>query len=44
LRKSHNALVHLLSASPDQVRYGVERYQQHATKFQEARAIIAALR
>jgi hypothetical protein len=26
----NNALLHLLSASPDQVRYGVEHYQQHS--------------
>jgi hypothetical protein len=26
----NNALLHLLSASPDQVRYGVEHYRQHS--------------
>jgi hypothetical protein len=29
-RTENNALLHLLSASPDQVRYGVEHYQQHS--------------
>src|SRR5262249_36657429 len=26
----NNALLHLLSASPDQVRYGAQHYQQHS--------------
>ncbi len=29
-RTENNALLHLLSASPEQVRYGVEHYQQHS--------------
>jgi hypothetical protein len=30
-RTANNALLHLLSAAPDQVRYGAEHYQQHST-------------
>jgi hypothetical protein len=29
-KTKNNALLHLISASPDQVRYGVEHYQQHS--------------
>jgi hypothetical protein len=29
-KTKNNALLHLLSASPDQVRYGVEHYEQHS--------------
>jgi len=29
-RTDNNALLHLLSASPDQVRYGAEHYEQHS--------------
>ena len=29
-RTDNNAILHLLSASPEQVRYGVEHYEQHS--------------
>jgi hypothetical protein len=29
-RTENNALLHLLSASPDQIQYGVSNYQQHS--------------